>query len=185
MHPSSLNINAAYQAALKSIEDHLFADEVTEQAERVPTHQQRLPLPELCPQRTRSSNCLEAITDREIATSSSLPVSISTIRQYLYEKKLPHNGLIDLTIQHRLNSASISADTLLAALQIAHTPAHPVLTALGASDYNREALIYRLVGIFNHKAGFRRAIRTAAQNCNNNPANLIAAILENICDPHH
>ena len=185
MHPSSSNIHAAYQAALKSIEDHLFADEVTEQAERVPTNHQRFPLPELCPQRTRPSNCLEAITNPEIATSSSLPVSISTIRQYLYEKELPHDGLIDLTIQYRLNVANISADTLFDALQIAHTPAHPVLTALGVSDYHREALIYRLVGIFNHKAGFRGSIRTAAQNCNNNPADLIAAILQNICDPHH
>ena len=50
-------------------------------------------------------------------------ICISAIRLYLDEKKLPHNSLIDLTIQYGLTVANISLNTVRVARQIAHIPA--------------------------------------------------------------
>ena len=116
---------------------------------------------------------------REAKTLPVSAVTLATIRQYLrQERRPPGQGLLDTALQRRLDIASLSAATLLAALQIVHDANHPFLTRLGVSHHERGALIYRLSGIADNRSGFRTPIRSAARNANDDPEQLIANVLE-------
>ena len=179
MRPSSSDPNAPYRAAIASLVDcNFFADEEPEQPETAnPTNQQD-PFAGLNPRRLTHST--SPISTAEATTSSASPVTVSTIRQYLLEKRTVNKFLLDATIQDRLNLGNLSAETFLAALKIADDASHPLLIRLGVRDLERDEIIYRLAGITANSAGFRMAIRTAAQNANNNPDQLVAGILHHI-----
>ena len=114
------------------------------------------------------------------ASVSAPRLSVDAIPQYLSTLGYaPRRGfLADATIGHRLIEGGLSVETYLAALNIAHTPNHPVLARLGVSTSDREALMYRLAGIAVNRSGFRHEIRGVTQQCNNNPNQLIYVILQ-------
>ena len=176
MRPSPSNINIAYQAALKSLEDHLFSDEETEQPETVAANNPQTPFTGLSPGRRDQSN--RPNTASEVGTSTASPVTVSTIQQYLHEKGYPDSRLMDLAIRIRLSSANLSAGTLLSALQITHDANHSLLASLSMSNQEREIVISKLVGIITHTTGFRAKIKNSCQNANNNPEQLIANLLQ-------
>ena len=124
----------------------------------------------------------------DAATSSASSVTISTIRNYLREKGYTNpewvcQGLSEANAQNRLDSANVSAQTFLTALQIAHTINHPLLERLRVSDEELKGLIARLTGIVMTKAGFRPSIKTLVLNAHNNPDQLIANVLEYVRNP--
>ena len=182
MRPSSSSSpdpNAPYRVAIASLVDcNFFANDPPEQLETSHPTSQQDAFEELRPRRTTHSLVPGASAD--IGTSTAAPITISTIGQYLLEKRLVNNLLIESTIQNRLNQGNLSAETLLAALKIVDNPSHSLLARLGVIDQERAELIYRLAGITSNSAGFRIAMRTAAQNANNDPNQLVAAVLEHI-----
>ena len=127
-------------------------------------------------------------TVTDAATSSASSVTISTILHYLRERghtspEWIYQGLSEANAQNRLDSANVSAQTFLTALQIAHTINHPLLESLRVSDEEQKGLIARLTGIVMTKAGFRSPIKTLVQNADNNPDQLIANVLQYVRNP--
>ena len=186
MRPSSSSSpdpNAPYRAAIASLVDcNFFADDPTEQLETSHPTSQQDAFVELRPRSTTPS--LVPGASAEIGTSTASPITVRTIRQYLLEKRLVNNFLLESTIQSRLNVGNLSAETFLAALKIVDDASHPLLARLGVRDQERAELIYRLAGITTNTAGFRIAMRTAAQSANNNSDQLIANILQHIRNLH-
>ena len=184
MRPSSSDPNEPYRAAIASLVDcNFFADEPTEQLETSHPTSHQDSFSELRPRSTTQS--LVPGASAEIGTSTASPITVSTIRQYLLEKRLVNKFfLMDMTIQDRLNEGNLSAETLLVALQTVHNDNHPLLARLGVRDLERSELIYRLAGIATNSAGFRKKMKTAAQSANNNPDQFVAAVLGQIRNPH-
>ena len=182
MRPSSSSSpdpNAPYRAAIASLVDcNFFADEPTEQLQTSHPTSHQDSFSELRPRGTTQS--LVPGASAEIGTSTASPITVSTIQQYLLDKRLVNYFLTESTILNRLNSVNLRAETLLAALKIVNDASHPLLARLGVRDQERTELIYRLAGITANTAGFFIAIRMAAQNANNNPYQLVAAILQHI-----
>ena len=177
MRPSSSSDpNAAHRATTPEFID-FFAKEAAEQQERTYTIAQQGPFAELNP-RGRSPRYRPDST-AAAGPSTASHVTIITIQRYLIEKGYQaQNFLKDETIQRRLNTANLSAETLLAALQTAHSPHHSLLTRLSMRHHEQTELRYMLAGITFSCAGFRPAIKEVVQNANNNPDQLITNLLQ-------
>lgn len=117
-------------------------------------------------------------TTLEAAPSSGSSINISTVCQYLREKGCGDNAIADEAIQKRLNSAKLSAETLLAAIETAHDANHPIWLTLRANDSERIELIRRLAGIVSLIQGIRPKMKLAIRNSNNNSEQMIANILD-------
>ena len=103
--------------------------------------------------------------------------TVRDIQQYLSRIGYRDGGVADQTIRIRLDSANISAATILSALQTLQDPSHPLLVRLGVMNNARNKLIKRLTGVVNSLHGFRPEIRSAIQRANNNPDQLIINLL--------
>ena len=104
--------------------------------------------------------------------------AIRTIRQLINATGMPHRTqLSDNVILNRLASANLRPDTFIAAMQIAQTPDHPTLISLNASALERNDILCFLVDVMNYRHGFNQMTRDAGHAANNNPNDLIAAIL--------
>ena len=177
MRPSSSDPNAPYRAAISSLIDcNFFADDNAEQPDDTAnaTH----PIYAGLRSRTASDGTgANATTD--IGTSSRSSVTASTILRYLRETGDVSSGTIsDWTVDNRLDSVNMRAETLLVALQIANSPDHTVLANLGAHQWERFEIKNRLSGIATNKSGFGKAIKKVAINSNDNPEQLIANLLD-------
>ena len=177
MRPSSSSdCNAPYRARQPVLID-FFAKEAAEQQQRANADPQQTPFAELTPR---------VMCQRTLAGATACPrpsttrnVTATAIRQYLMTKGYQAESFLrDDTIQSRLNSVQLSPKSLLDALEIAYDAHHPLLDRLGVDDPKRSWLIYKLAGIATNKSGFRTTIMTALQNANNNPDQLIAAVLQ-------
>ena len=176
MRPSSsYEPNAPYRASTPVLID-FFAKEAAEQQERANASTPYSLFAGLSPRGASPSNRSDASVDA--GTSSASPVTVSSLRSFLRSKGCPaghhiHEG----TIQSRLNSANLSAETLLTAIETAHDANHPLWATLSINAYERSELMNRLGGIVTNSGGFKKGIRAAAQNSNNDPQQLIANIL--------
>ena len=177
MRPSSPDPNSPYRAAIASLADcNFFTDKQVEEPDSANTLSQPPSFAGLLPRSTTYGIVPNAASN--IATSSA-PITILTLQRYLIEKGYSANRfLADATVQMRLQSGNISAETLLVALQIAHNPNHSLLNRFRVSNQEREELIYRLAGITTNDAGFHQAIRTEIRNAQNNPEQLVTNLLE-------
>ena len=104
-------------------------------------------------------------------------ITTRDIQQYLRAMGYGNSHIADQTIRIRLDSANISAETYLSALQILQDGNHPLLASLGMRDKVRNMVIAKLVGIVNSLQGFRPEIRSAVLGANNSPDQLIANLL--------
>ena len=183
MHPStssSSDPNAAYRTKTPELID-FFANERIEQQEIVNANHQQTAFSGLSPRSEAHSAAINATTEvAEPATNTE--VSLYTIQRYLRHNGYAHENFLRYKVtQNRLDSANLSAKTLLDAIKIIVEGANqPLLTGLGVSNQESIELIYRLAGITTNSAGFRPPMRAAVQNANNNPEQLIAAILQHI-----
>ena len=177
MNPA-LNLDAASRIALQAIEHHLFTDEETDAPERANPPSSIGAFAAMShPEKTRfhrSDVPLEASTS---SASSAPHVTVNTIQQYLREKGHTGASIRDSALQIRLNSANLSPQTFLAALQIVHTPGNPLLVNLAVKNNEHAKLIARLEGMTTTVQGFGPAIRVAALNANNDPIKLVASML--------
>ena len=202
MHPSHLSSpdpNAPYRAAIAALTGNPIDEQEFNQPEPMPAQYQQNAHEGFPPRRNVNRDRLNFIahnlgsgvraamdmmaqrastaTPTDVATSSAAPITVDTIRQYL--NGIGHYGkyMADLTIQARLDGANLSIETLLAALQTAHNPYHPLWAALGASQLERETVFSRLAGIVMNKSGFRDPIKTVVLAANNDLEQLIANLL--------
>ena len=119
---------------------------------------------------------VETVEDEHEVTSA---VKVETIRYYLSSRPDFWQAFLkDTTIQSRLNAAKLSAATLLAALEIAYAPSHPIFPRFGARNNEREALISRLVGIMTNVAGLREPMRTIFENSNDDSTRLVEGVFQ-------
>ena len=172
MRPSSSsNPNAPHRATTPVFID-FFAKEAAEQQERIATVGQQSSFAELSPRHHP-----DAIAN--VGPSADSPVTVSSLRDFLRSKGHPAGQYIyDETIQSRLNAVNLSAETLLAALEIIHTPDHALLITLGVSGTERLRVTNKLKGLVNRSSGFTPEIIGAAQRSNNNPNQLINNFLQ-------
>ena len=172
MRPSSSSDpNAPHRATTPEFID-FFAKEAAEQQERSVTIDRKSPFAELSPRHRP-----DAIVDA--GPSANLPVTVSALRSFLESKGHPDGQLkFDEAVQIRLNTANLSVETLLAALEIIHTPDHALLITLGVNETERLRVTNKLKGIVNHATGFKPEIIGAAQRSNNNPNQLINNFLQ-------
>ena len=177
MRPSSSSDpNAPYRAAIASLVDcNFFTDEHAEQPDTHSAASQHSPFAELSPRRASSRHPSNALADR--GQSSASPVTIESVLEYLSERGR-ESQLVYGTINNRLNSSNLSAATLLSALKAAETVNYPLWATLSVSAYERAELINRLGGIVTIGGGFKKGIKTAVQNSNNDPEQLIANVLQ-------
>ena len=174
--PSSSDPNAPYRAATPVFID-FFAKEAAEQQERTSSICQQSPFAELSPKIATPSHRLNAIADT--STSADSHVTIGSLRSFLRSNGRSAGGhMYDPTIQGRLDAANLSAETLLAALEIIETPNHPLLETMGLENTESHSIFSKLAGIVNHSGGFTIELRRAAQRANNNPDQLIANLLQ-------
>ena len=82
-------------------------------------------------------------------------------------------------------SANLSAETLLTALKTAYDTDHPLLATLSVNAHERSGLISRLAGIVTNTGGFKKGIKAALHNSNNNPEQLIINILNYLRNLRH
>ena len=113
MRPSSSSDpNAPYRAAIASLVDsNLLADEPGEQANTANPAYPSSPFAGLSLIRASSSNPSNAVADA--GPSSRSNVHINLVLEYLHEKGFIYDNLKFTTILMRLNSANLSAETLL------------------------------------------------------------------------
>ena len=180
---SSFDPNAPYREAIASLVDcNFFADEGAGQPEIVADSSQQTPLRGLSPRRIAQSN--RSTTIPEVGTSTASQVTVSTIQQYLLVRGYDSNSfLLETTMQSRLNEGKLSAETLLIALQTVHEADHPLFAALGMRNAEKSLIITKLSGIITHRNGFPKSLRRITQNCNNNPDQLIAYVLQYVRNP--
>ena len=106
------------------------------------------------------------------------PISIDTIRQYLREKGHHGTNLVNATVEARLEAIRLSKDTLFTALQVIHTPNHPIWDTLQTTRQERKAVISRLAGIVLYASSCDAAMRASALQANNDPFQLIFSMLD-------
>lgn len=173
--PSSSDPNAPYRAAIASLVDCNFLhDEQQEQPDVANSAYQFNPFAELSPRRASSSNPSSTIANT--GSSSASHATISTVLDYLAERGRG-GQLVYGTINSRLNSTNLSAETLLSALKVTDDANHPFLAAMGVNDFERSELFKRLDGIVNNSSGFKKGIKEAVKNSNNDPQKLLENIL--------
>ena len=114
----------------------------------------------------------------EATTSTAPPISIDSIRQYLRDNGHHGSNLVNATIESRLMSIRLTKETLFAALQIIHTPNHPLWTSLQTTHPERKAVISRLSGIVLYASGCDPAMRASILQANNDPYLLICSMLD-------
>ena len=177
MRPSSSsNPNASHRATTPVLID-FFAKEAAEHHERTATIGQQSPFAELNPRGTSPRDRPEFTA--HAGRSADTNVNVSTLRNFLQSKGHPVGlHIYEETIQSRLNAANLSAETLLTALEITHTPDHPLLRTLAVSKNDCQRVLNRLKGIVNHSSGFTPDIVGAAQRSNNDPNQLIRHFLQ-------
>ena len=90
----------------------------------------------------------------------------------------------DATILARLNSANVSAATLLYALQTLNNLHSSLCISLAMTDTERNAIMYRLRGIVTQTAGLREELRTVVRNAHDNPDALIRLMLAYVRNPN-
>ena len=189
---SSSDPNAPYRAAIASLVDcNFFADEKPEQPDTTDLTNPQMNLqtyqPDvfdgISPRRFTQSTCPNPTAEATLPLAAA-PVSIATIRQYLRDQGHPNGHIRDATVESRLFSTNLSAETLLTAIQIAHDANHALLVRLGVSLNDRIILIARLNGIVLTSQGFFTGMRKAVKRANNDPYQLIACILEYLRDPN-
>ena len=178
--PSSTNSNPSYRATTPTLID-FFANEREEQRVRADAHPQPTPLAELGPRRTTPDTVARVMEN--VGPAVAPRVTIVTIERYLLERGfLASSFLKDETIMRRLNAANISAETLLTAFKAAFDADHRLLATLGVHPHERYQLITRLGGIVTSNGGFKTGIKTAIQDSNNDPEQLIANVLHYMRD---
>ena len=177
MHPSSSsNPNAPHRATPPVLID-FFAKEAAEQQERTATIGQQNPIAQLSPRGRSPRYRPDTIADASPSVDS--PVTVCSLRSFLRTNGHSFGQHIrDETIEGRLNAVNLSAETLLAALEISHTPDHAILRHFAVSQAERNYVISKLKRIVNHTSGFTPQIINAAQHSNNNPNQLIRNILQ-------
>ena len=181
--PSSFDPNAPYRAAIASLVDcNFFADEGSERVETAQPPNQQDPFVGLSHRGMTQSN--RSDTTAEATSSSAAPVTVDTIRQYLRDKGYKDSNLIDETIENRFDTANMSEQTYFSAIEILHTPDHPLLANLGLRKEEIATIIYKLTGIVTRKNGFTQSLKRITQDCDNNPAQLISKLLENVRNPN-
>lgn len=113
------------------------------------------------------------------ATSANISHrNISALRQYFHRMGLNFSDQIQSnTIRNRLGKANLTTQTLIAAIDIAHTPSHPTLAAFNTSENERRVIISCLEGCMSYKNGFNQQTITAGLNANDNPDDLIAGLI--------
>ena len=104
-------------------------------------------------------------------------ISARDIQQYLRAMGYADITMADQTLRIRLESANVSAETILRSLEILHDPNHPLLTHLGIRNNKRLKLIDKFIGFASRTQGFRVEIRSAMQGANDNPEQLIANLM--------
>ena len=157
-----------------------FANETTQHDMRENCHDQPSHFDQLSSGRSPHSSALGALGNGA-AQSSDDTASPYTIQRYLRRKGFERKEFLKYgAIQNRLDSVNLSAQTLLDALKIVDTANHPLLLALCVNVQEHEILTGKLTGIMTKPQGLRTAMKTAAQNCNNNPDRLITSILQHI-----
>ena len=177
MRPSSSSDSSAPHQTTTPVFIDFFAKEAAEQQERTATIGQQSQFAALNPRGTSSISRPDVNADA--GPSAHLPVTVSTIRNFLLAKQHPDSQLIyDDTVRERLNEGNLSAETLLIALQTVHDANHPLLARLGVNDQEQRELVARLSGIVTNRSGFLPPIKKLVVQANNNPDQLIAAILE-------
>ena len=181
--PSSSDPNAPYRAAIASLVDcNFFADKGAELAETAQPRNQQDPFVGLSHRGMRQSS--RSDTTAEATSSSAASVTVDTIRQYLRDKGYKDCNLIDVTIESRFEVANLSEQTYFSAMQILHTPDHPLFAELGLRNEEVASIIYKLSGMITRKNGFTQLLKRITQNCNNNSEQLIIKLLENVRNPN-
>lgn len=178
MRPSSTDPNASYSTTTPTFID-FFAREREEQQETAGMHPQHDILAGLSHRGPTQPGVSSSTADGH--HSAGQGNGIQTIQLLLLQNGIqPESFLRDETVQARLQSGNLRPETLVVALQIAHTANHPLLVGFGVKKRELESLKQRLTGIVTNTHGFLSPIRAAAQNSNNNPNQLIANILDHI-----
>ena len=168
---SSSDPNAPLRATTPVFID-FFAKEEAEQQERTATVGQQGHFADLSPRHRPDATA-------DAGPSARLPVTVNTIRSFLHSKGHSRvHRVYDDTVQVRLNDGNLSAATLLAALEIIHTPDHSLLKTLGVSQTERLRVTNKLKAIVNETRGFLPEIQSAAQRSNNDPDQLIRNFLQ-------
>ena len=172
MRPSSSSDSNAAHRATSPVFIDFFAKEAAEQQERNATPHPQGPFAELR-SRQRPDDIAAA------GPSADLPVSIQSLRSFLRANGHPAGQhMHDETIQRRLNAVNLGADTLLAALQITHTPNHALLRTLGVTETECLMITNKLKAIVNNTSGFTQELMGAARHSDNNPNQLIRNFLQ-------
>lgn len=175
MNPA-LNLDSASRIALQAIERHLFTDEEINAHERANPPSRGDAFAVNSPLEKTGFHRSDAMLE-EASSSSASHVTVGTIQQYLREKGHAGASISHSAVQMRLNSANLSPETLLTALQLLHTPGNQVLVSLGVNNNESMKLIARLKAFVMTVQGFRPAIQVAARSANNDPIQLIASML--------
>ena len=172
MRPSSSSDPNAPHRATTPVFIDFFAKEAAEQQEKSATIHPQGPFAELSPKH-RPDTIVDA------GPSANSPVTVSSLWSFLRSKGHPDGQLkFDEAVQIRLNTVNLSAETLLAALEIIHTPDHALLITFGVSENERLNVLNKLKGIVNYSSGFHSKIIDAAQRSHNNPNELISNFLK-------
>ena len=104
--------------------------------------------------------------------------TLDTLRDYFDRLGIGYSArLQDMTIQFRLDSANLSVETLIAAMDIVRTPNHPTLIAFQVSENERHVMMTSLTKCMEWRGGFDQRVRDAALNANNDPHALVSNIL--------
>ena len=132
---------------------------------------------------SETGHCGEASAS---SPASAPPVTLQMLRDSIPEMTGHYSRcrMKDATVLTRLDSANVSAATLLHALQTVNNPHSQLCTNLAMTDSERNAILYRLRGIVTQTAGFRPEIRTVVRNANDNPDQLIRVMLAYVRNPN-
>ena len=114
------------------------------------------------------------------SSSSSRSATLAEIVEALRRAGIVYKRTVfEDTLCSRLQMMGISTTTLLAAIKIACSTHHPVMRSLNSNRDEAITVINELASMINY-AGAKPHIATAANNSDNDPARLIANILETI-----
>ena len=172
MRPSSSSDSNASHRATSPVFIDFFAKEAAEQQERTAPIDRQDPFAELSPRHRP-----DATTDA--GPSADSPVTVRSLRDFLRAKGQPSGLRIgDEIVQRRLNVVNLSAETLLAALEIINTPNHSLLRTLEMSQTECLRITNKLRGIVNNSGGFQPKVMAASQRSNNDPHQLIRNFLQ-------
>ena len=176
--------NASFRPTTPTLID-FFANENerTEQYESVDAIVQPTPFDELG---TRALDLSVASASASTASSLASPFTIQMLRESIPEISghFGRNHLKDATIHNRLQTANLSVETLVSAIQMLSNPDSPIFATLGISNTECNAILYRLRGIVTYKAGLRDELRKVVRSADDIPEQLIVAILRYVRDPN-